>query len=344
MTKMQVPCGHCAACVANKQQQLLQRAQLEFEDCHVVFVTLTYKDKFLPTLDVNGFKHHYADDSDVRRLLKSIRHYGNLPPFKQLFISEYGGFTHRPHWHGLFFFDKDVCRAAGFTPSMLACRLTDLLKRYWVYCSKGGRYPVYEQMLDFNAVRYNNGVIEKPWDCHYVTDFSNRFDDVTSGSYTDSDKCSVSFYVTKYMLKSDDWIKRKQQALRLNLDDREYYDIWTRTLRPKVLLSHKFGQSRTAFETIDSMLKDQDRPGIGKEYVQFYLHGTKDGHDNSHWFPMSRYLRSIVLKSVDEDGFPDDNGKVVYNTKSLIDPGYILSLQKYRNESAHYEPDSLRYF
>ena len=43
-----VPCGVCPECVANRQMQMVQRIQVEALVNHLFFCTLTYNNKMMP--------------------------------------------------------------------------------------------------------------------------------------------------------------------------------------------------------------------------------------------------------------------------------------------------------
>lgn len=336
-----VPCGTCDECLRLKQLQLLQRCQVEFDSCYVIFVTLTYKPKYLPELITSQDRSvSFSDPSDIRRMLKSIRHYGGLPPFKQLFVSEFGGKRHRPHWHGLFFFPKcSIDRL--MSPEQLEKRMIELIKRYWVVCTKPGRFPEFDTLCDFNSKRYRNGKVERPWDCHLVTEFisNERTSDLFSSVDVSSDKSSVMFYVSKYMLKPDDWIRKRQQALRLNYDPDEYKAVWSQ-VRPRVMISQFFGVTEDAFSIVEDMLNRSLKPQIKRSYPQFLLRGVKDGVSHPVWTPMCRYYRNLRPRDM----------SITDKVRPLRSGGYIFSTDMRRFYFASrpsdmvVEPDSGSFF
>ena len=54
---LQIPCGHCAECLATKQASFAQRVQAESEYNHLFFATLTYDNKHLPSIYVDVIDH-----------------------------------------------------------------------------------------------------------------------------------------------------------------------------------------------------------------------------------------------------------------------------------------------
>lgn len=121
----EVPCGHCEQCKTQKVNdwsfRLLEEAKETYrQGGFILFDTLTYDDKHVPTvgkvlfqlgefsLDVTEKITDMLCNSkrDVQLFVKRLRAaYGG--PFRYYLVSEYGNddrFTHRPHYHALFFF------------------------------------------------------------------------------------------------------------------------------------------------------------------------------------------------------------------------------------------------
>lgn len=128
-----VSCGYCSACRSRKLSKYIPLISNE-SACHkyTYFVTLTYKDEYLPLIDLKTFlptKYEifaqFVRDSqsycefvnyklpvirkgDVQKFLKRLRKlvsktYGCK--IRYFFNGDYGSTTFRPHYHGLFFFD-----------------------------------------------------------------------------------------------------------------------------------------------------------------------------------------------------------------------------------------------
>lgn len=109
-----VPCGRCPSCLKNRQQDWAFRIQMEAQECLskngcVYFVTFTYDDDHL-TFGEND--RATLVPSDISHFIKVYRDY-----MRRMFdcsvrffaAGEYGeddDFTHRPHYHVVFFFDK----------------------------------------------------------------------------------------------------------------------------------------------------------------------------------------------------------------------------------------------
>lgn len=117
-----VPCGRCLHCRVDKRRKKSSRIMLEgMLNEHILFVTLTYKDDFLPisafhprtgefwghpsgTLDIGGFERF------IKRLRK--RMITNNYKLRYFACGEYGDQNWRPHYHliifGLPFKDKNL--------------------------------------------------------------------------------------------------------------------------------------------------------------------------------------------------------------------------------------------
>lgn len=89
-------CGKCDVCRASRYTELVCRLNYE-ADCHdslPLFVTLTYRDDFLPTEGVVK--------RDVQLFIKRLRHLFDTK-IRYFVVSEYGKKRGRPHYHLLLF-------------------------------------------------------------------------------------------------------------------------------------------------------------------------------------------------------------------------------------------------
>lgn len=105
-----VPCGKCGQCRTQKQREFELRAYHEYIETidsggFVLFQTFTYDQDHVP--NTNGFlhfdSHHYKWFMDKLRKRLRDAGYDVVGKFKVFWTSEYGGITHRPHYHALFF-------------------------------------------------------------------------------------------------------------------------------------------------------------------------------------------------------------------------------------------------
>lgn len=93
--RVEVPCGKCNGCFADRAKDWATRIYNE-STLHErnSFLTLTYSDACLPT-DGKLNKEH------LQKFVRSLRDSGNQ--LRYFACGEYGGSTHRPHYHAIIF-------------------------------------------------------------------------------------------------------------------------------------------------------------------------------------------------------------------------------------------------
>lgn len=281
-----VPCGTCASCIALKQSYLIQRCQLESIDNNLWFCTLTYNDDQIPVLYVNNRKIKYACKRDFQNWIKMLRKYNVFGcSFRYLVSSEFGESTHRPHWHVIFSTPKSA------HPTFLDIysdekRLHDELLKYWRRNYGSTRKPIWKPLCTYVS---RNG--RRNYDFHYV-----------NPSYTDKGCDDVGFYVTKYVLKYDEYSKRLKSGLYFNLDKERFKQIWSE-VKPHSFLSKGFGDIKNPSsinyvkECISKSVKDES-----SLYPYFINPST------GQTFPLSPYLRKKFLQLEDEYTFYERGG------------------------------------
>lgn len=111
-----VPCGHCHNCKQEKQLGWFVRCWYQHlgtldQNGFTYYVTLTYNNDHLPK---DAFGQACFSKPDVQKFIKRLRYnldtYVKGCNFKYFLSSEYGGKTHRPHYHALFFVDKPISK------------------------------------------------------------------------------------------------------------------------------------------------------------------------------------------------------------------------------------------
>ena len=317
---IEVKCGHCPECAALKQTYIRQRAALMAKTHDIYFTTLTYKESMLPRMDVNGFSHAYADIHDFQTMVKYMRKINFFgKPFKYIAVTEYGGERHRPHFHILWFVPKDNSDAFDafnktqfyywallklWRRNVTSVKTSDTAKKR---IRVNTRKAKYENLCDYK-VSYQNGKKRCTYDFHHV--IPRR---------TKNGVLDVTTYVTKYCLKFDDWIIKKQQALHLNLEYDEYKRVW-QAIKPRILISKNFGNDKE-FEShvrkgIDSAIINKQPyfvfidPQTGKEsplspYLRKYFATIQDKidlylvneHSEKNIIPLSDDYKGYALRS-----------------------------------------------
>uniref|UniRef100_A0AAU8B4R3 Replication initiator protein n=1 Tax=Dulem virus 156 TaxID=3145633 RepID=A0AAU8B4R3_9VIRU len=163
---IQVPCGQCVGCRIDRSRQWANRCMLELQyHDSAYFITLTYDDFHVP-------KSYYSDPEtgeahtsftlckrDFQLWMKRLRKKFSEDSIRFFACGEYGGQTHRPHYHAIVF----------------GLHLSDLVKYKTV--KEGDGYYTY----------YNSDSLQETW--------PNGF--VVVGAVTWESCAYVARYVTK---------------------------------------------------------------------------------------------------------------------------------------------------
>ena len=113
-----IPCGHCAACKLTASSSWANRMEMELPyHENAWFVTLTYDDEHVPWSYNNGLgidkwtgeviaenlTLNYKDMQDFWKRLRRYREYHQIDDGQLMYFQagEYGGKTHRPHYHAI---------------------------------------------------------------------------------------------------------------------------------------------------------------------------------------------------------------------------------------------------
>lgn len=337
-----VPCGVCPSCVALKQNYKVQRMLMQSFDSHFFFFTLTYNNDTLPCININGFNLSYADTTDIRYMFKRIRKDNLLGvPFSYCYVTEYGSKRHRPHFHGFITVSKRHFSDDSLnTLNTFNFKLSSVLKKQWKRCITKGRHPVYK-----NLTTYVNDHRGRNFDCHYCRPFA-----------TDEGLADALFYVTKYVLKTDPYVRRLQQALKLNVPDDQYREVWN-LLKPKFHWSHNFGVNEHAKRYIINGINASVESG--SLYPKFFYNSSGKA------YPLSPYYRNLYLTFEQDEIFMnrlkehykyDLDVVTVDNVilQEIYDPAEISDkYSKWRKTSSHlagvhlnstFDPDTLDNF
>lgn len=110
-----VPCGKCESCKNRKRSDILVRLYYSLLHYQSIggcahYITLTYSDDNLPYIFVNGRKRPCFCKKDIQKYIKRLRinlqRRLNITDTQYYVASEFGGTTHRPHYHMIFFHDN----------------------------------------------------------------------------------------------------------------------------------------------------------------------------------------------------------------------------------------------
>lgn len=278
---LKVPCGHCTECVEARQRNIIQRLQVEELSNHLFFCTLTYNNESLPKLLCsNGRSIRYASRRDVALMVKRLKKndaFGR--PFKYFYVSELGSKRGRPHFHLIFCIEK---RKGDRFPDimMLETRGFSNVLSEWRRNYGSTRKPDYKPCCTYIR-RMIRGELKTTFDFHYINPSSTR-----------NGALDVAFYVTKYMMKPSNHAVRLQQALRLNLSENEYQDVW-KVVRPAMCASPGLGLSDESQRDYIRMCIDRSKQS-GSEFPRYYNQVT------GNTFPLSRYYIRKGVYNLDD--------------------------------------------
>lgn len=278
---LKVPCGHCTECVQARQRNIVQRLQVEELTNHLFFCTLTYNPQSLPVVMCsNGYQIPYAARRDVALMIKRLKKFDAFGrPFKYFYVSELGSKRGRPHFHLIFVIEK---RKGDRYPEIMQLETRGFANvlREWRRNYGSTRKPDYKPCCTYIR-RMIRGELKSTYDFHYVNPSSSA-----------QGAMDVAFYVTKYMMKPSERAVRLQRALKMNLDEDEYEDVW-KLVRPCMCASPGLGMSDDV--QIDYVRSCIDRSkSTDSEFPRYY------NSVNGKTFPLSRYYIRKGLYNVDD--------------------------------------------
>lgn len=291
---MKVPCGVCSECLQARQNEFVQRCYMLGKYCYVLFGTLTYSPMALPSLEVNGFNLKYADIRDFQLFMHRLRKSKLLPEFRYLAVTEYGDdkvlktgevrkSKHRPHFHFLIFIpylyeSKDKTNYDRFKGFEYAQIVEDFIVSP---CGWSRNFGDNKDCIYFSNSRFIKSVNSYTYDCHFVTGKEDN---------------KVIYYVTKYVLKFNNYVQRLQSALRLNLTEDEYLRVW-KIIRPKLLVSKGLGYksvqgcdwpAQYVDELVDNDITEQiDFSAISEKQPMINIEGKQ--------FPLCEYYQKKLM-------------------------------------------------
>lgn len=291
---LEVPCNSCSECKDSKRHEWHFRSFHEVNNIiqhggYVVYDTLTYAEEHVPHLsnfiDIEeyGLQDFYCFNSEHwRNFLKRIRrHLSYHFPTVQLryfLTSEYGTddrYTHRPHYHILFFLNNKDIDPITFSK---------LVSKLWTYGRTDG--------IVYHDAKY----------------FSENVFGYDLGFGANSDLLKVCNYITKYITKDSTYqsiLDNRIQIINKKVDDEEIVSKLTSTINQYHRQSQGFGISY--LNTLDSWSYDR----IFKDNVCLLM----DKEDITLTIPLPLYYkRKLFYRTVkDEEGsiqwIPTDEGK-----------------------------------
>lgn len=163
---LDVPCGQCAECRKKYQNDWFVRTYFEFLGCRykngtTIYVTLTYNESCKPLFgEVPCFSRRDVQ-LFLKRLRKAVKLYLGHDCVRYIITSEYGGETHRPHYHGLIFF---------YYPNLRPYQISELKHIITVCWSSHGGFVHFGRKGNYKI----RGVVENSAAVSYVAKYLGK--------------------------------------------------------------------------------------------------------------------------------------------------------------------------
>lgn len=240
---LRVPCGHCPDCDRNKGDSWILRCTAELQDLpasgYAIFDTLTYKDDAMPhvgDLLSNGDDRKCFRQSDITQFIDRLEAAGLQ--FRYIVSEEYGGETHRPHYHILLF-------CLNYTPEYADY----LINLNWRFFNKDIDLSFRESACK-QFCKYRLAVSHQPIGLGF-TDLRRVSERILQlpqrGERTlCKDSSHVVAYVSQYICKDDDFAEQFKDDFKHYYKDKVDDEVFRKAfnqLRPRVRCSTQFGAS-----------------------------------------------------------------------------------------------------
>lgn len=242
---------------------------MEAKKSDIYFATLTYNNDTIPYVETStGRNIRYADIADVQNMFKRIRKKLEYP-IRYAVVSELGSKKGRPHFHILILVPKEI-QPTHNDKLNTEQQLFKLVLKEWRRNYGSKKHPIYKKLCDY-VCKMIRGKLCRTYDLHYV-----------DPNLTTEGESNVAFYIMKYMLKPSNREIRLQQALRLNLPEDEYEEIWQK-VRNKITYSRYFGRPND--EDVVKYLRKCIKLSYNDKFAKYYNPNTGAS------FPLARYYK-----------------------------------------------------
>lgn len=278
--RINVPCGHCAQCIAARQLEMVQRILMESLNNHLFFTTLTYNEDYLPILVTStGREIPFSDFHDIDLLIKRMRNDQVFPRgFRYVAVSERGGRKFRPHFHILWITPKEKTDDFNYCISLERMIFPAILARW--SRNLGTRGHADYKCLTTYQKRFYAGKLHTNYDTHYV-----------NPSLSTNGVSDAAFYVLKYMLKASPYERYLYASLKDELAPDEFYYTIKR-VRSHCTMSKGVGNP-TSPDVVNYINYCIQRSDVSLGYPQFFNPNT------GQRFPLCQYYRTKFLNVYD---------------------------------------------
>ena len=261
--QISVPCGTCVECRNTYYNSILQRAIVESLTSYVYFVTLTYDDNHIPSIELpNGKTIYYSDYSHIQNLFKRLRKHEIIDrDFRYLVALEYGDKRHRPHFHLLLFVARKNDDDKQY-PYILERTLFDNIKRFYALNVGTRKQPNYEQLFTYRIKRVH-GQVKTNYFVKYVDHDVSDYATMTTDTATN---VKTIRYLISYVNKGSTF----DVTIRHYLD--EVKDPYLRK-KLELLLNSKIRYSKGfGLGFYNGIKVEQSRTFVKTSYLSYLLH------------------------------------------------------------------------
>lgn len=229
-----VPCGKCAFCLTNKRSSWMFRIHHEMrsQDNKGYFLTLTYDERHVKRVADRRLSLRFRDVQLFIKKLRKRKYY-----VKYICVGEYGGQTHRPHYHMLLWTDCPTLELEQLW-KMGQIHFGTLTMRSAMYTLK---YIIQPKQRDVDGIEKTRAQFSKGLGLAYLTNscynyHTEDYDSPKMFSVIDGQKVALPRYYrakifTKYQLRKEA-SKTKWESIR---EERKLMrelirkGVWTKT-------------------------------------------------------------------------------------------------------------------
>ena len=235
-----VPCGKCSECRDTYYNSILQRAIIESFSSYIYFITLTYDNEHIPSIELEGEKFLYANYDHIQGMFKRFRNLDNIDgrEFRYLSVNEYGDHNHRPHFHLLLFVSK-LENDDEQTPHNLRDVIFNTLGDCFAVNKGTRKNPKYEKLFTYR-MKYKNGKLHTNYFVKYVE--PNEFQKLCDmDCIQDTSYVKTVRYLIGYVNKPSKYEQKLDCIINSYKDDSFTYLKLRHLLKSQVRYSKGFG-------------------------------------------------------------------------------------------------------
>lgn len=290
---IQVPCGHCVECCAQRQTDVALRAAWEYkryDDAIGVMLVLTYSDACVPYIHYDGEDVMAVDMRHIKEFINIIRRKYGKEHFSYLIGAEYATDTNRtmrPHYHALFILERSFFANCVYTN--YGGHSYNGIRSFVEFCRDiwQGRSYYHDEYQSFKW-KYGNLGFLLPFseECDRADTYGHVRN--TKHDYIVHTLGGASNYAAKYAAKQIGFFQKPLiKKIYENGDARKYRDMI-----PRCVMSRGFGMNMMQDKTFDPVTMQVENPsshklvGIPTSVMDMYMYKRIP---RGEWKPIFKY-------------------------------------------------------